>query len=292
MAFTGIDSIIQSKASGKKLRLPFNKTVVTGATSVAGRWHELLSGIGTGGPMTLTGTAGVGIPMNKTKSGALPLGADVAADLRHILSAMAITGGATLAPGILLLTDIIHIYPSLALTGAPTALSGHPTWTGLGDTRMTKADGVEASLIVTTAGTAGNGQIGQLNYTNQAGVGAKASGTMFAPAIATPIGALYGQTGVIVTVGGPYFPRANGDLGIQSVQSYTITTGLTTGVGCLVLHRPICEIPLAAANIPGMIEWILGDRIFDDACLGFLMQIGGAATAGQQVTGSLELVWG
>lgn len=292
MAFSGVDSIVAAKTAGKRRRIPFNRTVFTGATSVAGRWHELLSQVGTGGPMTLTGTAGTGIVMDRTKSGALPIGPDVSPDLRHLQSALAITGGATLAPGIILLTDIIHIYPSIALTGTPSTLSNHPTWTGSGDTRMTNAEGVEASLIVTTAGTAGNGQIGQLTYTNSAGTAGKASGTMYAPAATAPAGCLYGETGAAATVGGPYFPRAAGDLGIQSVQSYTITTGLTTGVGCLMLHRPIAEIPLAAINTPGMMEWIIGERIFDNACLGMFIQIGGAATAGQQITGSLETVWG
>jgi len=95
-----------------------------------------------------------------------------------------------------------------------------------------------------------------------------------------------------VTVGGPYMPRAAGDLGVQSITSYAVNTGLTTGVGAFVLHRPVAEIPLAAANTPGMIEWILGERIYDDSCLGLFVQIGGAATVGQQITGSLETVWG
>ena len=292
MAFTGVDGIVTSRSSGKWQRIPFNKTVVTGATSAAGRWHELLSGAGTGGSVALTGAAGVGALRNRSSAGALPLGSDVATDIRHFLSCTAVTGGATLSPGLLLLTDIIHVYPSCVLTGAPTALSSHPTWTGAGDTRMTNANGVQVSLVVTTAGTAGNGQIGALTYTDQGGTAGNASGTMYAPATTTPIGCLYGQTNTAVTVGGPFFPLAAGDNGVQSIQSYTITTGLTTGVGAFVLHRPIAEIPLAATNTAGMIADIIGDRIFDDSCLGLFMLVGGAATVGQQVTGSILTAWG
>lgn len=292
MAFSGVDNIVTSRSTGKTQRIPFNKTVVTGATSAAGRWHEMLSGAGTGGSVVLTGAAGVGALRNRLSPGALPLNADVATDIRHFLNCTGITGGTTLTPGLLLLTDIIHVYPSCALTGAPTALSAHPTWTGSGDTRMTNANGVQVSLVVTTAGTAGNGQIGALTYTDQAGVAGNTSGTMFAPATNTPAGCLYGQTNTAVTVGGPYFPLAAGDNGVQSIQSYTITTGLTTGVGAFVLHRPIAEIPLAAANTAGMIADILGDRIYDDSCLGFFLQIGGAAVTGQQVTGSILTAWG
>lgn len=291
MAFTGVDSIVTSRTSGKRRRVNFNRTVVTGATSAAGRWHEMLSGGGTGGAMVLTGTAGAGIVCNKSTAGALPLGPNVATDLRHLISMLAITGGATLAPGVILLTDILHIYPSCALTGAATTLTNHPTWTGTGDTRMTDANEVQCSLIVTTAGTAGNGQITP-TYLDELGNSQAAPSSLYAPVATAPIGCLYGQTNTAVTVGGPYMPLAAGDNGVQRISSYAINTGMTTGVGAFVLHRPIEEIPLAAINTPNMLEWILGERIYDDACLGMFIQIGGAATAGQQVTGTLKTVWG
>ena len=291
MAFTGVDSIVASRTSGKTRRIQFNKTVVTGATSAAGRWHEMLSGGGTGGPMVLTGTAGVGVVCNSATAGAIPAGPAVATDLQHILSALAITGGGTLAPAVIVLTDIIHMYRSCVLTGAPTALTVHPTWTGTGDTRMTNANGVQCSLVVTTAGTAGNGAITP-TYLDQAGASQASPRALQAPVATAPIGCLYGDTSVAVTVGGPYMALAAGDLGVQQITSYAIGTGLTTGVGAFVLHRPILEIPLAAVNVPNMLEWILGDRIYDDACLGMFIQIGGAATTGQQVAGSLQTVWG
>ena len=291
MAFTGYDSVIAAKVAGKSRRINWNRTVVTGATSVAGRWHEMLSGAGTGGSMVLTGTAGAGIVCNKSTAGALPIGPDVATDLRYLLKAMAVTGGTTLAPATILLTDILHIYPSCVLTGTPTTLSNHPTWTGTGDTRMTNAQGVQCSLVVTTAITAGTGQITP-TYVDQDSNSQAAPSPLYAPSTATPIGALYGQTTTAVTVGGPYMPLAAGDSGVRQITSYTINTGATSGVGAFILHRPIEEIPLAAANVPGMLEWMLGERIYDDACLGMFIQIGGAATVGQQVTGSFGTVWG
>jgi hypothetical protein len=291
MAFTGVDSIIAARTAGKCKRINFNRTVVTGATSAAGRWHEMLSGGGTGGPMVLTGAAGAGIVCNKNTVGALPIGPDVATDLRHLISMLAITGGATLAPGVILLTDIIHIYPSCALTGAASTLTNHPTWTGTGNTRMTSADEVQCSLVVTTAGTAGNGQITP-TYLDQLGNSQTAPSPLYAPVATAPVGCLYGQTNAAVTVGGPYMPLGATDTGVQRISSYAINTGMTTGVGAFVLHRPIEEIPLAAANIPSMLEWILGERIYDDACLGMFIQLGGAATIGLQVTGSLKTTWG
>ena len=78
MGFTSWDDFINQTTVNKKIgQSMFNRTVYTSATSVAGRWHECLSQLGTGGQMTLTGTAGTGIVMNKSSNGALPFGADV-----------------------------------------------------------------------------------------------------------------------------------------------------------------------------------------------------------------------
>lgn len=290
MTFTSVDSIVTSKTLGKSNKTRFNKTIVTGVTSAAGRWHECLSGVGTNGPITLTGTAGTGIVCNGSTAGGLTVKSDVAPDLRYLLDLKAFTAAATAVPGVLVLTDIIHIYPSCVLTGTPTTLSNHPTWTGTGDTRMTNANGVQASLIVTTAGTAGNGQITP-TYLNQTGA-SKTGGSLYAPVATAPAGCLYGAAAVAVTPAAPEMSLAAGDYGVQRISSYTINTGLTSGVGAFILHRPIEEIPLAAANVAGMLEWILGNRIYDDACLGFFIQIGGALTANNTISGSFTTVWG
>lgn len=293
MAFTGADSIVSAKTGGKLWSIPYNKTVNTGATSSAGRWHECLAGGGTGGAMTLTGTAGAGIACDYATAGALPIGtAAVSTDLRYLTEFMATTGGSTLSPALVMLTDIIHIYPSCVLTGTPTTLSSHPTWTGTGDTRMTNANGVMCTLVVTTATTAGNAALTPTYY-DQSGNSTAAPRAMMAPATATPIGACYGDTGTVVTVGGPFMPLAAGDIGVQRIASYSIGTGGTSGVGAFILHRPIAVVPIAAANLAGAREWpLLGPRIHDNACLGLFALIGGSATAGQTICGCIDMVWG
>jgi hypothetical protein len=89
---------------------------------------------------------------------------------------------------------------------------------------------------------------------------------------------------------------AQGDVGVRQISSYAINTGLTTGVGAFVLHRPIASIPIGVANLPTERDFLAGiptlPRIYDDACLGFFIQIGGAATVGQVVYGELAVGWG
>lgn len=295
MAFTGIDSIVTSIGSGKARMLPFFRSIDTGATSVAGRWHSCLTTGGTGGAMTLTGTAGTGIVMNSSTVGALTVGPNVATDIRHLLSLYATTPAATAVPATLLLTDIIHIYPSCALITTPSTLSNHPTWTGTGDTRMTNANGVQASLLVTTALTAGNGQITP-TYVDQDGNSQAAPSSLYATATTHPAGCFYAAANAAVTLGLPYMPLAAGDYGVRQITSYAINTGGTSGVGCFILHRPIASIPLAAANTPTERSFISDPftlpRIYDDACLGLFINVGGALVAAQTLGGSMSVVWG
>lgn len=292
------DLVNQTTALGKRQVLDFSRTLVTGATSAAGRWHEAMSGGGTGGPFTLTGTAGAGVVCNSSTAGALPLNTAVSPSTRHILSGYAITSSATAVPAYVLLTDIIHMYRSCSVVTTPSTLTNHPTWTGTGDTRMTNAVGVYASVLLTTASSAA-GQL-TLTYTNQAGTAGRTTaapnGSVFGPVAATPAGCFLNQTTVSATTGGLFSPLATGDTGVQRVDSYAINAGATGGSACIILHRPIAWIPVAAANAASVIDFYTGvpglPRIYDDACLAIISRVGGAYAAGGVIEGQITYGWG
>jgi hypothetical protein len=114
---------------------------------------------------------------------------------------------------------------------------------------------------------------------------------------AHPQGAFFGQTNTSATPGGRFMPLAAGDLGVQQVNSYVINANATGGTGCIVLHRPICTIPLVAANVPGERDFLNQipslPRIYDDACLALFALIGGSmTTTGQIIQGELVYGWG
>jgi len=295
MGFSTVDSLYNAiTTSGQILSVPFTKTIVTGATSAAGRFHECLSGGGTGGATVLTGTAGTGLAKTSTDAGALPIGPAVeTSQTKHLLSMTVNTPATTLTPAYLVLTDIIHVYPSLVMVTTPSTLSNHPTWTGTGDTRMTNAKGVQLTALLTTASSAA-GAITP-NYTDQDGNTQAITRAIYGPVAAHPAGACFGDSGASATPGGYTAPLAAGDYGVRQVNSYTIGTGATGGTGCFVLHRPVATIPLAAANTPTVYDFTTGPirlpRIYDGAHLGFFVQIGGALTASNVITGELVYGW-
>lgn len=298
MGFSSVDALYNAiTVDGKILTVPWVRTVQTGATSAAGRWHEMYSTAnGTGGQGVLTGTAGTGAAKDSSSAGALPIGPTVeTAATKHLLSMMAVTNSATLAPATILLTDIIHVYPSCALVTTPSTLSNHPTWTGSGDTRMTSPKGVQASLFLTTASTAA-GQI-TLTYVDQDNNAATAqTGSLYGPVAATPVGAAINQTAVTATPGGVNVALANGDYGVKQVNSYAINSNVTGAVGAIILHRPICTIPIPLANLPAERDFTTGPirlpRIYDGACLAMFVCVGGALTVNQNIQGELVFGWG
>jgi hypothetical protein len=150
-------------------------------------------------------------------------------------------------------------------------------------------------LLVTTAGTAGNGEV-LPTYLDQTGASQAASRSLKAIATTHPTGCFYSDASAAITLGGLNMALAAGDTGVQRISSYTIPTGLTSGVGAFILHRPIAEIPLAAANTPSLINFLNEDpalpRKHDDSCLALFVKVGGSLLAAGSIEGSYRAVWG
>jgi hypothetical protein len=283
MGFSSIDDLVNEISNnGKFLKIPFQKTSNNGVASAAGRWHEALQWSGLPGPVTLTGTPGTASALSSTTAGALPIGANVSPDTRHLLNALMLSPTATAVPATFILADFLALYPSLAVTGTPSTL------TPVALPRYTTGDGVLGVVTVAAALGAASPAL-TFTYTNQAGTAGRVAAAHTAPAASAPLSTLF------LTDGSPFIRLAAGDTGIRSVQSYTIAAG-TTGSASLLLCRPLATIPLLAINTASERDFLYQlpslPRVEDGACLGWMVQVGGALVTGGLMQGTVDLGWG
>jgi len=164
--------------------------------------------------------------------------------------------------------------------------------------RYVDGAGVQASLAVSTAGTAGTTTF-QLTYTNSAGTASRT--TPSSPALP-----LNNATSPLLQVPfsgtgsgkfGPGFPLMNADAGIQSVQNIILaSSGVTTGVYNIFAYKPLISLPMTTVGVPAEREFISQlpsmPRVYDGACLCWLHYNGVAAIPNNSnYNGHIEFGW-
>lgn len=287
--FSSLDDInLETVTNGKSDTAFWVRTINTGATSAAGMWHDTFSGGGTGGTGVITGTAATGVALDSSTLGSLPISYPVTfPDERYALRFYAQTAAATATPGVIVLTDLLYIYPSCQVNAGTTLFVN----TAPKPTRLGTGEGVEVSAIVSTVhGT--NSPILQINYDNSAGV--NNFSLLSAPAASSPVGRLYAAGGTANVLSSPYMPLNQTEGGVRQLTQYSVSANGTTGTVTFVLHRPVLEIPLVAANVPSLENYIgeFMPKVDDDACLAMFVLVGGALPTGQTITTSLRHGWG
>lgn len=287
MGFSNYDAFLnEATVNGNVQDWFFAKVTAAGGTGTAGRWYEYLTATGIPSAISLSGTAGVGTQLTRSTSGAMPLNSDVSSDTRHLLNMGAWTPASTIHPGVLILADFLFYYPSLVVTGTPTTLDNTATIP-----RYTDGVGVHAMCCVHTAIGAASPAL-TFTFTSVDTAGSTSSsqtGILTSPGNSAP------TTTLFLSNGSPFLPIPSGKVGVKSVQSYTIGSG-TTGTVDLVLFKPLAEIPLTAqyglSEREFMFQLVSLPQIKDGACLGFILQVGGAMATSSLVMGRYQYAWG
>lgn len=294
--FSTVDDLINASTNlNQRLKIPFSRIPQVGATSAAGRFHECFTttGSGTNGALALTGTGALQIPTSST-AGVMNTGPAVAPKRKYVQAMSVWSGATTLVPAVVVLTDLIGYYAGIDLAASTTSLSGTTTW-GTADSRLENAIGIQASIFFTTAGTTTAGQWA-FTYADQDGNSQAQPGYMWSVATTGIVGSALASSNAS-GFGGPFVPLASGDSGIKYMNSYARTAGTTAGVGVIMLHRPICTIPIPAANViveKDFISMGIFNRVYDDSCLGLMVQIGGSLVAtgiANYIAGEIDIVW-
>lgn len=292
--FTSQDDMInQVSTNGKFYRSDWQKSTFTTTAHTAGLWYSLFRGGGNPPADTILGTgtnlAFQALTDATTSATGIPHGGNVSG-FKHLVSAAAQTAAATTAPCVLMLVDLLGFYPitTVTTTGAQT-LNNTVTLP-----RYTDGAGVQAFLTPSTVMGAATPNL-SIGYTNSAGTAARATPTTL------PIGNTAAAVTSIVYSGtgsgkfGPFMPLQAGDAGIRSVQSVNLSASYLSGVLNLVLCRPLLTLPITTLGVTAerdlVNQFMSMPKIYDGACLTWLMLSGAATPVGSPLSGHLEFAW-
>ena len=294
--FTSLDDFInQATTNGKFWRTDWNKLTFGTTALTAGMWYLLSQ---TGGNPAASSILGTGTNLAFQ---ALTDATATAAGIRHggdvggfkqIINASAFSASATTMPAIFMLVDLLGFYPitTVTTTGAQT-LNNTVTLP-----RYTDGAGVQAIVVPSTVMGAATPTI-TLGYTNSVGTASRA--TPSTPAL--PLGNTAAAVSSVVYSGtgsgkyGPFMPQANGDAGIRSVQSISLSASYVSGVLNLLLVKPLLTMPMTTIGVAAERDLLNQvpslPKVYDGACLAWMMYAGAATPVNSPFYGHLDFAW-
>jgi hypothetical protein len=273
-------------------------TILSGTGVVAGTY---IVSLGTGTGANNGGTYTVNISQTVTSqtitgtqyANGIYHGGDVSTDVKHLVNASIFSAAITTAPAVMMLIDVLAVYPisTVTLTSAQTFLS-QAAWP-----RYADGKGVRAYLVPSVVMGAGTPTV-TLGYTNTAPTSGRL--TPAAPSLpvinaTNPVGAIaYAGTGVGKY--GPFIPLQAGDAGITSVQNIQFSATMTSGCMNLVICKPLATLPITTVGVASERDFLNQlpslPRIYDGACLQWLMYAGALTPINSAFYGNIDTVWG
>ena len=227
-----------------------------------------------------------------TNATGIPHGGDVGGGtgFKVLLNAAAQTAAATTAPCVLMLVDLLGFYPITSVTTTGDQALNNT----VALPRYTDGAGVQAFLTPSTVMGAATPNI-RLTYTDSAG-----NAGNLTPAT-LPIGNTAAAVTSIVYSGtgsgkfGPFIPLAAGDSGIRSVQQFNLSSSYVSGVLNLVLCKPLITLPITTLGVTAerdLVNQLTSmPKIYDEACLAWIMLAGAATPVASPISGHLEFGW-
>lgn len=195
-----------------------------------------------------------------------------------------------------------NISTSMANIDSATYVAASDIGTGVhtltlytGDRSPTHGSGIQAYLTPSVV-LGANAPNCRITYTDQSGnAGNLTPSTLPISLTAAPIGLIeYSGTGTGKY--GPFMPLAAADGGIRTVEQFNYSASHTSGTTNLVLCRPLLTLPMTTIGVASerdlMNQIPSLPRVFDGACLTWLMYAGAATPVSSAFYGHLDFGWG
>lgn len=156
--------------------------------------------------------------------------------------------------------------------------------------------GVQTILVPSTVMGAGTPTV-TLTYTNSDGTGSKTTpSTPALPLInATSPVSQVSYSGTGAGKYGPFMPLANADRGVRMGNSINFSATMTSGVQNLIYVRPLLSMPMTTIGVAAerdLLNQIPSlPRVYDGACLAWMMYAGAATPTNSAFYGHLDFGW-
>lgn len=236
-----------------------------------------------------------------TTAPAIYHGGAVSTDLKSLLNMGLMTTAAT-GVGTFYLIDILGGYPYLDANSASAQTCSNtntlPRYTdGAGVRAMMVSGGTGypiTTVLPTTVGATPHNVA--MTYTNSSAVASR----QMPVTVACTASAIQGHITHSGIAANNYFPlpMANGDSGIKSIQSITLSAASGTAATYyhMVLYRELAMIPVPASTVYYERDFVNMmpslERVVDGAVLGLVYVAGGATAASTTFIGHVETAWG
>ena len=193
-------------------------------------------------------------------------------------------------------TSLTNLDAGTYVATSDTGTGTHTATLYLADRAPSHGAGVQAFITPSTAHSTGTPNI-RLTYTDAAGnTGNLTPTTLPISNASAPIGQVE-YSGTAAGKFGPFMPLAAGDTGIRSVEqfNYSVTHG-AGGVANLCLCRPLLTLPMTTIGVAAERDLLNQvpslPRVYDGACLVWLMYAGAATPVTSGFFGHLDFAWG
>lgn len=258
MAISSVDGLIAGFKSPELFWKPLSGVVVSGRPFVP---HYLAGAIP--GP-ALTGQTNGGLAGTALTSWAGQIPVPAASNNTYLARFSGCVGQ---NGGTLLLCDRLWHNGSIGITTTTAQTINSVTWPARDSDGTTNGRGVLVGVEVSVVTGVGTPSL-SMSYTNSLGTASKTGANTFSTAATSAAGTFY-PLGL-----------AAGDVGVRSIQSFTLNATWTSGTIHLVAYRVLASMDVPLAGVPTAIDAISGGlpRLYDNSCP-FLMYVPQATTS-------------
>jgi hypothetical protein len=288
--FSGVRSLVDTEVGGASRFSTWRKTPTQ--TTASGIWFDLSMSPGNPNPQYYAAAPSIAIAMAQSSDGGLFHGGSVSPSYKFLRKCMALTVTAAAVPLPMILLDYLMYYPFIdeSLVGDVQSMTNTVTLP-----RSTTGLGVMMMAIVVAGHSVGTGTFFTVSYTNSSGVAGRTSQTV---QLNTQFvnGTVITSASATASCSGPFIPLQNGDVGVRSVESVTITGLGDVGLFTIALVKPLAQMSIRGIDAPVEVDYFKDfgggmPKIDDDAYLNFICHPVGTLSAAP-IHGYIETVWG